>query len=85
MTIRVAINIINFISMPATLCAGLLIVGMNPKRKLIGACLYGFSNICLLALFFVTKAESYLLNFVIFGSLTMTNIFQILRQMKKEK
>ena len=84
MILKDSINIINFISLPATLIAGLLIVGINPKRKLLGACLYAFSNICLLALFFATKAESYLINFIIYGSLTTTNIFQILRQIRNK-
>jgi len=83
MTMRVALNIVNLISMPCTLLAGLLIVSTNFKRKLWSIGLYGFTNLCLVAVYFITGAETYLLNAIIFGSLTITNLFQVLAQMRK--
>lgn len=83
MTIRTALNIIGFISLPITLLAGYLVVSKNIKLRLIGTGLYGISNSLLLCIYFITGAESYLINSIIFGCLTTINFIRIKNQNKK--
>jgi hypothetical protein len=82
MNIRLFLNVILIISLPTTIIAGLLIVSQNIKIKLLGANLYYITNGCLIASYFITHAEMYLINALIFGTLTTINVVRIWKQLK---
>ncbi len=76
------INILGYVSLGATLLAGLLVVNLNLKLKLLGVSLYFISNAYNLLLWKYTNLNNFLICSIIFGSLTMINIIRVIHQIK---
>jgi len=73
-------DIIGYINLVVIVLAGLLIVSNKKQYKLLAIAFYMVSNVCYLAIGYLTHVNSLQVSFLVFVVLNIVNMVRVLKQ-----